>query len=45
LRAAHDELDAMGAEISHLQARLAAQRPKPPGPNRAARRQAAKRDR
>lgn len=45
LRAAHAELDAMSAEISHLQARLTAQRPQPPGPNRAARRQEAKRDR
>ncbi|HEX4980289.1 MAG TPA: hypothetical protein VFV63_01245 [Ilumatobacteraceae bacterium] len=45
LRAAHDELDAMSAEISNLGAQLAAQRSQPPGPNRAARRHAAKRDR
>ena len=45
LRAAHDELDAMSAEIRDLGAQLAAQRSQPPGPNRAARRQAAKRDR
>lgn len=43
LRAARSELDAMSAEILGLGAQLAAQRSQPPGHNRAARRQAAKR--
>ena len=43
LRAAHDELGAMSAEIRDLRAQLAAQRLQPAGPNRVARRQATKR--